>query len=73
MTKKELQEIMERNMIMECEVDDAISFVTELLEFEASEVKRDYAYATKTIDELENAAYTVWNLKDYIEEIEDNE
>ena len=73
MTKKELQEIMERNMIMECEVDDAISFVTELLEFEASETKRDYAYATKTIDELENAAYTVWNLKDYIEEIEDNE
>ena len=73
MTKKELQEIMKRNMIMEYEVDNAISFVTELLEFEASEVKRDYAYATKTIDELENAAYTVWNLTDYIEEIEDNE
>lgn len=73
MTKKEFQEIMKRNMVMECEVDDAISFVAELLEFEASEVKRDYAYATKTIDELENAAYAVWNLKDYIEEIEDNE
>lgn len=73
MTKKELQEIMKRNMIMECEVDDAISFVTELLEFEASEVKRDYAYATKTIDRLEDAAYAVWNLQDYISELEEDE
>lgn len=33
MTKKDLQKIMERNVILECEVDDVISFVTELLEF----------------------------------------
>lgn len=68
MTKKDLKKIMERNTIAECEIDDVISFVTEMLEFQASETKRDYPYAIRTIDNLENAAYAVWNLKDYIEE-----
>ena len=71
MTKKDLKKIMERNMIMECEIDDAISFVTELLEFQADETERDCPYATRTIKELECAAHAVWNLLDYISELED--
>ena len=71
MTKKDLTKIMERNMIMECEIDDAISFVTELLEFQTNETERDYPYATRTIRELECAANAVWNLQDYISELEE--
>lgn len=38
--------------MLECEIDDAISFVTELLEFQADETERNYPYATRTIKEL---------------------
>lgn len=71
MTKKDLKKIMERNTIMECEIDDAISFVTELLEFQADETERNYPYATRTIRELECAAHAVWSLQDYISEAEE--
>lgn len=71
MTKKDLQKIMGRNVILECEVDDVISFVTELLEFQVNETERDYPYTTQTIKELERAAYAVWNLQDYISELEE--
>lgn len=62
---------MERNTIAKCEIDDAISFITELLEFQANETERDYPYATRTIKELECAAHAVWNLQDYISELEE--
>ena len=39
MTKKDLQKNMERNTIAKCEIDDAISFITELLEFQATKQK----------------------------------
>lgn len=71
MTKKDLQKIMERNTIAKCEIDDAISFITELLEFQANETERDDPYATRTIKELECAAHAVWNLQDYISELEE--
>ena len=71
MTKKELQEIMRRNMIKSYDIDDAIGFVTDLLEFQVSEIKRNEQYATRTIRELECAANAVWNLQDYISELEE--
>ena len=71
MTKKDLKKIMEHNMIVECEIDDAISFITELLEFQADETKRNYPYAIRTIKELECAAHAVWDLQDYISELEE--
>ena len=71
MTYAELKEIMDRNMIMECEVNNAIDFVLELLEFQASEIKRNEPYATKTIKRLEDAAYEVYNLEDYICDLEE--
>lgn len=71
MTKVELKEIMDRNMITSLEINDAINFVMELLEFQASEIERNEPYATRTIRDLESAAHAVWNLDEYISELED--
>ena len=71
MTKVELDDIMKRNGLISCELDDAIAFITELLEFKTDELKRNEPYATRTIRDLENAANIVWNLQDYISDLED--
>lgn len=71
MTREQLSEIMRRNCIVECELYDVISFVSELLDFQARELKEAEPYATLTIRELECAAYRVWNLQDYIAELEE--
>ena len=69
MTRQELNNIMKRNVIVPCEIDDAIAFVAELLEHQADELKRNEPYATRTIQDIAGAAYLVWNLQDYIGEI----
>lgn len=71
MTREQLAQIMKRNCIVECELDDVISFVNELLEFKAQELQEKEPYATRTIRELECAANQVWNLQDYIAELEE--
>lgn len=73
MTKQKFEEILTRNAMVSSEVDDAIAFVTELLEFKTDELKRNEPYATRTIRELEKAANEVWNLQDYISDLEDDE
>ena len=73
MTKTEFQEIMERNFIVSCEVFDAIAFVTELLEHQATEIKTNEPYATRTIRDIESAANIVYNLQDYVGDLEDDE
>ena len=65
-----LNNIMKRNAITAFEIDDAIAFVSELLEYQANELKEKEPYATRTIQELEAAANNVWNLQDYISELE---
>lgn len=69
MTKAELKKIMEDNYIFPSEVDDAIQFVQDLLEFQAKEIEQNEPYATKTIRRLRDSAYEVGNLLDYIEDI----
>jgi len=69
MTRSELEEIMKRNMIFDCEIDDAINFVTDLLEHRANEIKENEPYATRTIRDIESAANIVWNLQDYIGDV----
>ena len=73
MTRQELNEIMKRNAIVPCELNDVIAFVSDLLEFQSDEIKRNEPYATRTIQDIETAAYLVWNLQDYISELEDDE
>lgn len=67
MTKSELKKIMSDNCIIACEVDDAIQFVQDLLEFQAKELEETEPYATNTIRRLYDAAHEVWGLQEYVE------
>lgn len=67
MDKTDLKKIMYRHTIVNCEVEDVIYFVHDLLEFQADELKVTEPYAENTIASLRNAAYEVYNLFEYIE------
>ena len=69
MTKEKLKEIMKRNCILDCEVEDAIYFIQELLEFQADELKVNEPYATRTIERIESAAREVLDLLYYLEDV----
>lgn len=73
MKNSELQNIMRRNTIVACEIDDTIAFVAELLEHQMDELCNKEPYALRTIRALENAAALVWELQDYVSELEDDE
>jgi hypothetical protein len=68
MTKTELYNIMEDNYIFPAEVDDAIQFVQDLLEFQAKELEKNEPYAINTIRRLRDAAHEVWGLQEYVED-----
>ena len=68
MTKAELDKIMKENYIFPSEVDDAIQFVQDLLEFEADEIEKNEPYATNSIRRLRDAAHEVWDLQEYVED-----
>jgi hypothetical protein len=68
MTKTELYKIMEDNCIFPSEVDDAIQFVRDLLEFHANELEKNEPYAINTIERLRKAAYDVGYLQDYVDD-----
>lgn len=70
MTIKELNELKERYCIHD-DAADVIDFVSELFYRRAREIERDEPYATRTIDFLDNAAHEVWDLIDYISELEE--
>lgn len=73
MTKTELYKIMEDNCIFPSEVDDAIQFIQDLLEFKAKELEENEPYATNTIRRLRDAAHEVWELQEYIEDATEEE
>ena len=68
MTKAELKKIMEDNYIFVSEVEDAINFVQDLLEFQVKELEKNEPYATNTIKRLRDAAHEVWELQEYVED-----
>lgn len=69
MTKEKFKEIMKKNGILSCEVEDVIYFIQELLEFQADELKVNEPYATNSIRRLEEAAREVGDLLDYLENV----
>ena len=69
MTKEKFKEIMKKNGILACEVEDVICFVRDLLEFQADEVKVNEPYAIKGIERLERAAREVYDLLYYLEDV----
>jgi hypothetical protein len=68
MTKSELKKIMSDNYIFDSEIDDAIQFVQDLLEFQAKELEKNEPYAVNTIRRLMDAAHEVWGLQEYVED-----
>lgn len=69
MTKAELKKIMKKYNIIECELEDVIFFVENLLQFKATETEKNEPYAINSIAMLKDAAYEVWNLLEYIDDI----
>lgn len=70
MTIKELNELKKKYFIYD-DVEEILDFVSELLHRRAKEIERIEPYATNTIKRLEDAAYEVWDLIDYISEMEE--
>lgn len=69
MTKEKFKEIRKKYCILNCEVEDAIYFVQDLLEFQADELKLNEPYATNSIRRLEEASWEVCDLLNYIEDV----
>ena len=69
MTKEKLQEIMKDNFIVECELDDVLNFVADLLYWRRRELEQNESYATNTIQRLQLAEEEVADLTYYIAEI----
>ncbi len=71
MTVKEFNEIRKKYLIYD-DIDDVLDFISELLHRKARELEKTDPYATREIDFLDKAAYEVWDLINYISELEDN-
>lgn len=71
MTKTKLKELMKEHCIVPSELDDVIDFVAELLYLRRRELEDNEPYATRTINILFNAESEVYDLIDYISELED--
>ena len=69
MTKEQFKKIMKEHCIVDCEVEDVIYFIQDLLEFQANELKEKEPYATRAIERLESAAREVYDLLDYLEDV----
>jgi hypothetical protein len=70
MTIKELHELKAKYGIYD-DIDDVLDFVSELLHRRAREIEKDEPSAWREVDFLDKAAYEVWNLIDYISELEE--
>ena len=71
MTKAQLEKLMGEHCIVPSELDDVIDFVSALLYMRHKELEDNEPYATRTIDMLFNAEHEVWDLLDYISELEE--
>lgn len=71
MTKTKLQEIMKRYYIIESELDDVFNFVSDILYFRRQELEESEPYAVRSINALENAEHEVYDLIDYVSELEE--
>ena len=71
MTKTELKNLMDRYCILPSELDDVLDFVSDLLYFRRKELEKNEPYAVRTHNALENAEHEVYDLIDYISELEE--
>lgn len=73
MNKAELKKLMERYLVFESDIDYICNFCSEVLEAKAKELEETEPYATNTIKRYKDAAYEVFDLIDYINEILEGE
>ena len=73
MIKAELTKIAHDNCILDCEVENAIQFVQDLLEFRAKETERDEPYALNSIKHMKEAAHEVFDLQSYVWDVMEEE
>ena len=72
MTKTKLKELMNEHWILTFdELEGLIDFISELLYLRRKELTDDEPYATRTIDDLFKAEHTVYDLIEWINELED--
>ena len=69
MSKEKLNELMKRFLIFESDLEGIFDFCSILLEERAKEIEEKEPYATNTIRRYKDAAYHVFDLMDYVEEI----
>jgi hypothetical protein len=73
MTKTTLNKMMNKYCIVASELDDVLDFVSELLYMRRKELEESEPYAVRTINALENAEHEVYDLIDYISELEEEQ
>ena len=74
MTKNDLKKLMDKHCIVECELEDVIQFVNDLLYARRCETEKEAPYAFITIQRIQTAEEETWDLLSYIDEImEDRE
>ena len=71
MTTKDFNELKKKYFIYD-DIEETFEFVSELLHMIAREIETNEPYATNTIKRLDDAAYEVYNLINYVSELEDS-
>ena len=69
MTKAKLNKLMKQHNIVPSELDDVIDFVAEMLYIRRQEIEKEEPYANRRLDILFNAEHEVYDLIDYISEL----
>lgn len=70
MTIKEFNELKKKYCIHD-DIDEMLEFVSELLHRQAREIEKAEPYATRTINDIDRAACEVYDLIDYVSELEE--
>ena len=73
MTKNDLKKLMDKHCIVECELEDVIEFVNNLLYARRCEIHKEAPYAVTTIQRIQTAEEETWDLLNYIDEIMEDE
>lgn len=70
MTVNELNELKKKYSVYD-ETEDVLDFVSELIHRRAREIEKDEPSAWRTVDFLDKAAHEVWELIEYVSELEE--
>ena len=70
MTLKEFNELKKKFSIYD-DTENILDFVSELLHRRAREIEKNEPSAWKEVDFLDKAAYEVWDLINYVSELEE--